>query len=77
MRRFDHDQAGALFGHATVRQQLGWCGAEDVPRMIVTHCGSGIVGGDERRVARRVREMAAEHGLEAVIAHDGMTLVLR
>jgi hypothetical protein len=45
--------------------------------MVVTHCGSDIVGGDERRVAARIRRMAAERGVAVEIAHDGMERVLR
>lgn len=67
-----HPGTGELFGHATVRQQLGWCAEEGVPRMIVTHCGSDIVAGDERQVGARLREMARERGVEVESAHDGM-----
>jgi phosphoribosyl 1,2-cyclic phosphodiesterase len=67
-----------LFGHTTVRAQLGWCAEAGVPRAIFTHCGSGIVSGDERKLAARLRRMARQKGAKrAEIAHDGMTLVLR
>jgi hypothetical protein len=36
-----------LIGHVPVQTQLTWCQKEHVPRMIVTHCGSGIVEGYE------------------------------
>ncbi|NIR44259.1 MAG: MBL fold metallo-hydrolase [Gemmatimonadetes bacterium] len=67
----------ALIGHAPVRTQLSWCGKEGVPRAIITHCGSQIVEGDERRLGARLREMAEERGVEAEIAHDGQEVVLR
>ncbi len=67
-----HRQTGELFGHATIRQQLGWCAEEGVPRMIVTHCGSDIVGGDEGKAAATIRKLAHEHGVEVEIARDGM-----
>jgi ribonuclease BN (tRNA processing enzyme) len=69
--------SGRRIGHASIRDQLGWCAAEGVPRMIVTHCGSDIVGGDERSVIPRVRRLAAERGVEVTVAHDGMELSLR
>lgn len=72
-----HPQSGELFGHATVRQQLGWCAEEGVERMIVTHCGSDIVAGDERALGARLRTLAAERGVALEIAHDGMERVLR
>jgi phosphoribosyl 1,2-cyclic phosphodiesterase len=65
-----------LTGHAPIAAQLAWCGKEGVARAIFTHCGSGIVGGDERRIGARVRRLGAAHGVEASIAHDGMTLDL-
>ncbi len=67
-----HQETGELFGHATIRQQLGWCAEEGVPRMVVTHCGSDIVGGDERTAGAEIRALAQERGVEVEIAHDGM-----
>lgn len=71
-KRDDH-----LIGHAPVRTQLTWCSKEGVPRAMFTHCGSQIVGGDERKLGARLRGWASERGVEASIAHDGMELVLR
>lgn len=66
-----------IIGHTPMRTQLTWCKKEGVGRAIFTHCGSGIVGGDEREVAAELRELADERGVEAEIARDGMVLVLR
>lgn len=66
-----------LIGHTPVRTQLIWCEEEGVPRAILTHCGSEIVKGDERKLAAKLRRMARHHGVEAEIAHDGMEVVLR
>lgn len=76
-RSFVRKRGDALIGHAPVYTQLGWCQKEGVPRMIVTHCGSEIVTGDERVLAARLREWARQRGVEAGFAHDGMELVLR
>jgi hypothetical protein len=70
-------ETGTPIGHTPVKTQLEWCRARGVPRMIVTHCGSDIVAGDERRVGARLRALARSAGVEARIAHDGMELVLR
>jgi len=72
-----HRETGELFGHATIRRQIGWCAEEGVPHMIVTHCGSDIVAGDERRVGARIRRLARERGVTVEIAHDGMERILR
>ncbi|PYL63367.1 MAG: hypothetical protein DMF25_10700 [Verrucomicrobia bacterium] len=69
-------RGGTLIGHAPVRTQLTWCAKEGVPRAIITHCGSEIVTGDERKLAAKLRALAAERGLETEIAHDRMELVL-
>lgn len=71
-RRGDH-----LIGHAPVRDQLGWCAAEGVPRAIITHCGTEIVAGDERRLGARLRALGHERGVRAEMARDGMEVVLR
>ena len=66
----------ALIGHAPITAQLGWCEEEGVARAIFTHCGSGIVKGDTRRVAGRIKELGALHGAEASVAYDGLTVTL-
>lgn len=72
-----HPQSGELFGHATVRQQIGWCAREGVAEMIVTHCGSDIVAADERKVAARLRSLSDDRRVAVAIAHDGMERILR
>jgi phosphoribosyl 1,2-cyclic phosphodiesterase len=72
VRKKDH----TLIGHAPIAAQLQWCGEEGVKRAIFTHCGSGIVGGDGRTIAARVRKLAAARGVEAGLAYDGMTIEL-
>jgi len=66
----------SLIGHAPISAQLGWCEAEGVARAIFTHCGSGIVRNDTRRIAARVRALGEEHGVDACLAYDGLTLSL-
>jgi len=72
VRRRDH----VLIGHAPVAAQLSWCEEERVGRAIFTHCGSGIVKSDARRIDARIRQLGAEHGVEASVAYDGLTLAL-
>jgi len=76
-RSFVRKRGDALIGHVPVRTQLTWCAKEGVPRAIITHCGSEIVGGDERKLGAKLRAMAKERGVEAEFAHDGMPVVLR
>lgn len=73
-RRGEGDQ---LFGHTPVRTQLTWCRKEGVPKMIVTHCGSGIVTGEDKGVIDRIREFARERKVEVDVAYDGMEVILR
>lgn len=65
-----------LIGHAPIKAQLGWCQAEGVARAIFTHCGSPVVKGDARRIEARIRTLGEEHGVEASVAYDGLTLSL-
>jgi hypothetical protein len=57
--------------------QLGWCRKERVPKMIVTHCGSAIVGGNKKDVQRKLQSLADKYGIRVKIADDGMELLLR
>jgi hypothetical protein len=53
-----------------------WCEKEGVRRAIVTHCGSEIVTGDERKIAAKLRAIGAERGVDVRIAYDGMKVKL-
>jgi phosphoribosyl 1,2-cyclic phosphodiesterase len=75
-RSFIRRRRKTLIGHSPVRTQLTWCAKEGVPRAVITHCGSEIVKGDQRKIGAQLREMATERGVEASIAKDGMTLAL-
>jgi len=75
-RSFIRKRGKNLIGHAPVCTQLMWCAKEDVPRAIITHCGSEIVASDQRKLRTKLRAMAAERGVEASIANDGMKLSL-
>jgi hypothetical protein len=75
-RSFIRRRDKALIGHSPVRTQLTWCEKEGVPRAIITHCGSEIVAGDERKLSAKLRVTAAERGVDVRIAYDGMKLEL-
>ncbi len=68
---------GRLIGHASIETQLAWCRKEGIPRMIVTHCGSGIVGGNQARVGSKLQSLGQSYGVKIQVAHDGMELVVR
>jgi hypothetical protein len=76
-RSFVRRRGDRLIGHANVRTQLGWCAKEGVPLVIITHCGSEIVTGNESKLARELQEGAGDRGIEAFIAYDGMKLELK
>jgi phosphoribosyl 1,2-cyclic phosphodiesterase len=73
VRRRNH----ALIGHTPITAQLGWCEREAVDQAIFTHCGSEIVRSDARAIAARVRTLGEEHGVDARVAYDGLTLSLK
>jgi hypothetical protein len=54
------NHAGVLIGHVQIGAQLGWCSEEQVRTAIFTHCGSQIVGGDERVLGALVRRLGQE-----------------
>jgi phosphoribosyl 1,2-cyclic phosphodiesterase len=67
---------GRAIGHASIRAQLEWCASAGLRRAVFTHCGSEIVKGDARAVAASVRALGSEHGIEALLAYDGLELSL-
>jgi len=75
-RSFIRRRGKTLIGHSPVRTQLTWCEKEGVPQAIITHCGSEIVAGDERKLFAQLRALAADRGIEVCIAYDGMKLEL-
>jgi len=73
-RSFIRKRGKALIGHSPVRTQLTWCQKEGVSRAIITHCGSEIVGGNERQIAAKIRALGTERCVDVCIAYDGMKL---
>lgn len=76
-RSFVRRRGDTLVGHAPIRTQLTWCAKEGVPRAVITHCGTQIVTGDPQALDAELQAMAAERGIAASFAHDGMEIVLR
>ena len=72
VRQRDH----VLIGHAPIVAQLAWCETEGVNRAIFTHCGSGIVKGNEKMIEAHISQVGADHGVQSRIAYDGLTLTL-
>jgi phosphoribosyl 1,2-cyclic phosphodiesterase len=62
-----------IFGHATIRQQLNWCKKMKVPKMIITHCGSAIVSGEEK-AQKQIAKLSRERKVDFLIACDGLKL---
>lgn len=63
-------------GHASVREQLGWCRDEGIRNVVITHCGSQIVKIDHRVLDTTVERMQSEFGVELMIAIDGLELTV-
>lgn len=66
-----------LFGHAKIQTQLSWCQKAQVPRAIFTHCGNEIVESSSRKVNAYIKKLGASYDVDALIAHDGMSVTLR
>lgn len=62
---------GVVFGHASIKTQLGWCQKEKVPRAIFTHCGTQIVGGDQKKIDKKIEQLAQEKEIAVSLAYDG------
>lgn len=61
----------ALFGHTTVRAQLGWCTRHTIPRAYIVHCGKQLVEMEPTKLQQRVDALAGPD-MRAVVTHDGM-----
>lgn len=44
--------------------------------MIVTHCGSAIVAGDEENVGTVLQRLAGKYEVTIEVAYDGMDIAL-
>jgi L-ascorbate metabolism protein UlaG (beta-lactamase superfamily) len=64
-----------LFGHTTVRAQLGWCRRFGIKHAFIVHCGKQLVEMDARELDHRVHELAGPE-VAATVAHDGMRVNL-
>jgi phosphoribosyl 1,2-cyclic phosphodiesterase len=65
-----------LIGHASIATQLDWCKTGGIDRAIFTHCGSALVRSSPSRVQAAVRSLGRARGIDARLAHDGLTMTL-
>lgn len=72
-----HRRDNQLFGHASIKTQLGWCKKEQVPRAIFTHCGIEIVKGDSKKILSQIKNYDVAKDIDVAIAYDGMMVILR
>jgi phosphoribosyl 1,2-cyclic phosphodiesterase len=66
----------ALFGHVSVRRQLGWCAKSGVGKAVFTNCGTGIVK-DHEAAAALVESYGRGMEVAASIAADGLVVMVR
>ena len=69
-------RGAALIGHANVATQLAWCKTNGITRAIFTHCGTGVVRSNPRRVEAIVRALGEAWDVRASLAHDGLRVEL-
>ena len=77
VRSLVRSRGRVVIGHASVETQLDWCTSGGVARAIFTHCGSGIVRSAPGDVEAVVRSLGRLRGVDARLAHDGLTMRLR
>ncbi len=65
-----------LIGHTSIKTQLEWCKKNQVPAMIITHCGTEIVSQRHTDAQRKIDALAKKVGVMALIATDGMEFVV-
>jgi phosphoribosyl 1,2-cyclic phosphodiesterase len=68
-------RGNSLFGHTTIRAQLGWCKRHDIRRAYFVHCGKQLVEMNARELQRRVDELAGPF-ITSIVARDGMIVRL-
>lgn len=66
-----------IFGHTTIRAQLGWCKKEGITRVIITHCGTQIVADRSGKAEAKIMQLAKERDVKIAIAYDGMKIILK
>lgn len=73
---FVRKRGDRLIGHTSARAQIGWCGKSGVRRVIISHCGSEIVTGNEQQILTDLRKIGADRAVDVSIAFDGMKLIV-
>jgi hypothetical protein len=76
VRSFVRRRGPVVIGHASIATQLDWCKNSGVGRAIFTHCGSALVRSSPSRVQAAVQSLGRARGIDASLAHDGLTMTL-
>jgi ribonuclease BN (tRNA processing enzyme) len=64
-------------GHVPISEQLAWCQKAQIPKMIITHCGTEIVTGDPLTIRNKLMTLAHHSSVRVTLAYDGMTIIIR
>jgi hypothetical protein len=63
-------------GHASITTQLDWCAKAGVRGVLFSHCARAIVAG-RSSIEARIAGLGRARGIDARIAHDSLTIILR
>lgn len=66
----------ALFGHASIVRQLGWCNKSGVKHALFTHCGTQIISTDGRSIRAICSALSKSTGVQVTIVHDNQQIVV-
>jgi len=73
VRKKDH----RVTGHASIKEQVAWCAKADIKNMIITHCGTEIVTGNQKEIAQKIENLGALYKIHIKIAYDGMVMITK
>lgn len=61
-------------GHTPVTRQIQWCAREQIPQVIITHCGSEIILDEAHEIQKNLIAYGKKYGVAVTIAFDGMKI---
>lgn len=73
VRKKDH----RITGHVSIKEQVAWCAKAHIKNMIITHCGTEIVTGNQKEITPKIENLGALYKIHIKIAYDGMVIITK
>jgi phosphoribosyl 1,2-cyclic phosphodiesterase len=66
-----------ITGHTSIKEQTAWCTKAGIKNMIITHCGTEIVKGNQQIITQKIENLGTRYKIHIKTAYDNMVMIAK